>query len=108
MFSLKTAIALTAAVVGIAAGGVASAQEVGVLTYTVRYNPSQLDTDAGTRRVYSRLVLAAEKVCPQQSNSHIVTSAVIECRKQAIAGAVEKIHNSRLAALSAARLLKAG
>jgi hypothetical protein len=49
--------------------------------------------------LYHQLLVAAEKVCPQ-TLGRLPSEAVVECRKQAVAGAVEKIHNTRLAALS--------
>jgi UrcA family protein len=101
MFNVKSmALALTAAAAGVLAGGMANAQNPQPLTTIVKYDASLLDTDEGARRVYYRLVLAAEKVCPENYSTRIQTSAVVECRKQAIAQAVEKIHSTRLAALS--------
>ena len=44
---------------------------------------------------------AAEKVCAiEPAGTRLPSEAVVKCRKEAVAGAVEKIHNSRLAALA--------
>ncbi len=67
----------------------------------IHYSPASLASDSGVRRLYGRLVSAAEKVCDQPQVGRFASSAVIECRKQAMAGAVAQIHNARLADLSA-------
>jgi hypothetical protein len=47
--------------------------------------------------------MAAEKVCViEPAGSRLPNEAVLKCRKEAIANAVDKIHNQRLAALHAA------
>ena len=56
----------------------------------------------GAKALYRRLVNAAAEVCPQYGgNPHFVTGAVRHCREQAIANAVFKINNPRLAAVHA-------
>jgi UrcA family protein len=103
MLKLKTAaLALSGAVLALSLSSLASAEEA-LPSLVVHYNTSQLDTNEGVHQLYSRLLIAAEKVCPQNPGSHLVSEAVVECRHKAIEGAVEKIHNSRLAALSSAR-----
>jgi UrcA family protein len=68
----------------------------------VRYNPEMLATDSGAHALYYRLTVAAEQVCPEtHNNTHIVSETILNCRKQAVASAVEKIHNQRLAAVYA-------
>jgi UrcA family protein len=54
--------------------------------------------------LYRRIEMAAEKVCViEPAGSRLPNEAVLKCRKEAIAGAVEQIHNQRLASLHATR-----
>jgi UrcA family protein len=71
-----------------------------VPSITVKYDPRSLTSDAGAKAVYRHLVRAAEEVCPGPvTGSLIVSSAVLECRKEAVARAIRQIDNPRLAAL---------
>ena len=74
----------------------------------VHYNAGMLDTDSGARAVYYRIARAAEQVCPNNSYSLLVDRRIVQCRRQAIAAAVDKIHNQRLAAVYAAVTSKSG
>jgi UrcA family protein len=86
----------------VSAGAVsAAATDDDVPAVTVRYNPSSLETEQGAKALYRRLVNAAVEVCPQFGNPRWVTDAVRHCREQAIANAVFKINNPRLAAVYA-------
>ncbi len=61
----------------------------------VRYDSMMLAT------LYARLSAAADKVCQDDSvGSHLPSVAALQCRKQAIQAAVEKVHNPRLVAVS--------
>jgi len=86
---------------GMAAAGAASAatQDGDVPSKAVRYDSASLLTDTGAHVVYRKIVSAAEAVCPANPGSVILSGAVQECRAQAIAAAVMKINNSRLAAI---------
>ncbi len=67
-------------------------------SFAVHYSIHSLATDDGVRTLYRRIVLAAEEVCPRPSGSSVfVNPAVRACREQAIAGAVQKIDNPKLA-----------
>jgi len=103
MTRLATKILLLGGIAGLAVAGVATAapanSEAPVLV--VRYNGELLATDSGARALYHRIARAAEQVCPHDY-SVLVNRAIMECRRQAIAGAVDKIHNQRLAAVYAA------
>jgi UrcA family protein len=101
MFNFKPVVLAAAAALSASAMGVASAQSnnAEAPTLVVRYHASALQSDDGVRHLYHQLLVAAERVCPQPVGK-LPGEAVIECRKQAVAGAVEKIHNTRLAALS--------
>jgi UrcA family protein len=83
---------------GMAAAGAAT-QDEEVPNQTVKYDSASLLTDTGAHVVYRKIVYAAEAVCPANPGSLILSGAVQECRAQAIAAAVMKINNSRLAAI---------
>src|SRR6185437_12220187 len=87
--------------------GAAFASPVEAPRQVVRYELASLSTDAGARALYARIAKAAEKVCP--NNYSLMTSSLVqECREQAVADAVAKIHNQRLAAVHAAASSKSG
>ena len=100
MNNFKFAVLAMAGSVGLALAGTAGAQANDAPKLVLHYDAASLQTDAGVRHLYTRLSTAAEKVCPQGSSLRFPTAAVVECRRQAMAGAVEQIHNTRLAALS--------
>ncbi|HEX3912734.1 MAG TPA: UrcA family protein [Steroidobacteraceae bacterium] len=91
----------------VTAAGAAFASPVSAPRKAVFYDSAALQTDAGARALYSRIVRAAAEVCPNDF-SLLATRLVRECREQAIANAVGKIHNERLAELHAAATEKAG
>jgi UrcA family protein len=85
---------------GIGAAG-AAVQEDGAPSIVVKYNPDNLLTDGGARVVYKKIVTAAVQVCPTRVDSFMPSEAVRQCRAQAIARAVLKINNPKLAAIHA-------
>jgi UrcA family protein len=88
-----------------AAGTAAAGPVVGdVPVLVVRYNADMLETDSGARALYSRLARAAERVCPDVSYNLLPNPAVRKCREDALEGAINKIHNQRLAAVHAAHV----
>jgi UrcA family protein len=91
------------ALFGIAAVGASAAfaSPVSAPRQVVRYDAVILSTDAGARALYAKISRAAEKVCPN-TYSLVNSRFVQECREQAIAGAIAKIGNQRLAELHAA------
>ena len=108
MTRLATKMMLLGGFVAFAAAGVAAASpSPDVPTLVVRYNADMLATDSGARSLYHRLAIAAEEVCPQPSG-RFPNAKIVECRNEAIAGAVSKIHNQRLAAVHAAATSKSG
>jgi UrcA family protein len=110
MTRLATKMMLLGGFVGLAAGGVAAASPTSfdAPSVSVRYNSDMLATDSGARALYHRLATAAADVCPQSTESRITSPKVIRCRNEAIAAAVNKIHNQRLAAVHAAATSKSG
>jgi UrcA family protein len=86
----------------------ASPQQEMVPTLVVRYSSDALETDSGAKALYRRLARAAQDVCPSPSNTRILNPVIAKCREDAITGAVNKIHNQRLAAVHAAASAKSG
>ena len=104
-FSFK--FPLVGALFGMAAAGAALASPVNAPRQVVQYDLASLSTDAGARAVYARIARAAARVCP--NNYSLMTSSLVqECRDQAIANAVAKIGNQRLAQVHAAASSKSG
>jgi len=65
---------------------------------TVEYSFSELATDAGTRAVYARIKRAAEAVCPSYDAMDLEMADVSQaCQRQAVARAIARIGNDRLA-----------
>jgi UrcA family protein len=105
MKKITAKMLLLGGLAALAAAGVAGASPASsdVPALSVRYHADMLSTDIGARALYRRLSEAAEQVCPAQpTETRIVNEKVMKCRNQAIAAAVEKIHNQRLAAVYAA------
>jgi UrcA family protein len=89
----------------VAAAGAANASPPDVSSVKIRYTTASLTTDSGTEALYHRLVRAAERVCEEWhiSSSPFPREGEKKCREEAVAGAVEKIHNPRLVALYAGK-----
>lgn len=89
---------------GVMAAGAASAAgpNDNVPTVVVKYSEQSLATDEGVQILYRRITSAAKQVCPDAPIRNFgVQRQVEECRTQAMARAIQKIDNSRLAALYA-------
>jgi UrcA family protein len=100
-----TLLMILCGAVSAAAAGAVSAATVAdeVPRLIVRYQPDSLESEAGARSLYHRLVRAAEEVCPAGLVDHpFLSSGVRHCREQAVARAVQEIGNTRLAAVHAA------
>ena len=110
MSRLATKMMLLGGFMGLAAAGVAAASPTtgDAPALLVRYNADMLVTDSGVRALYHRLTEAAAEVCPQPSNTRIISEKVVRCRNEALAAAVAKIHNQRLAAVHATAMSKSG
>jgi UrcA family protein len=103
MTNLATKV-LMLGLAGVAAASAANAADSEATALVVRYSPAALTTDSGAQALYHRLTIAAEKVCENPVSEGLrISPAELECRKQALANAVEKIHNTRLAAAYATR-----
>lgn len=96
-----TLLMVLCGVVGAVGAGAVGAAPVAddVPRQVVKYSPATLDTDAGVRSLYHRIVKAAEAVCPIPSGTRFVPTGVAECRAEAVARAVRQIDNPHLAAL---------
>lgn len=101
MTTLVTKVLLTGALAGFAAAAGAAPAQADAPSLVVHYSSGALATDTGARAVYHRIALAAEQVCPAPTDVHFIPEGVAKCREQAIAAAVGKIHNQRLAAVYA-------
>jgi UrcA family protein len=100
----KIALLVLGTFAGVMAAGAASAAspDDNVPTVVVKYSEQSLATDAGVYTLYRRITSAAKQVCPDASiRNFSVQRQVEQCRDQAIARAIQKIDNSRLAALHA-------
>jgi UrcA family protein len=99
-----TLLMVLCGVVGAAASGAVSAASVAddLPRQVVKYSPATLNSDAGVRSLYHRIVKAAEAVCPITPGTLLVPRAVAECRAESVARAVHQIDNPSLAALYAA------
>ena len=97
---------LLGSLAGIMAAGGASAAGLdsdAPPSVVVKYSEQSLATDEGVSALYSRITSAARRVCPDAPIGNLGLRAQVEhCRNEAIARAVGKIDNSRLAALHAA------
>jgi UrcA family protein len=72
----------------------------GVRTVAIHYGDLNLQTDAGNAALFGRLRQAAEQVCgPDDARNLSMRSIVRECKREAIARAVEQVGSVRLAAL---------
>lgn len=105
--SKLTALMVALGFVGAASVGSVNAAEVDAdaPTATVKFDPELLNTEAGARTVYHRIVRAAERVCPDPlTGTRLVSASTQECRNQAVAKAVSQIHNTRLAGIYSATM----
>jgi UrcA family protein len=103
---VKTVILFIASLAGTASLGVASAapSDAKVPTLILHYSEQSLAANGGVDDLYRRIASAAKRVCPNDSIHDIRALAQIDvCRREAVARAVQQIHNSQLAALSASR-----
>jgi UrcA family protein len=104
MTSLATKLLLAGGFAVAAAGAaVASPTDSEVPSVVIHYTTASLATDSGVQALYRRIEMAAEKVCfNEPAGTRLPNQAVLKCRKDAVAGAVERVHNLRLATLYAA------
>ncbi|MGA2778081.1 MAG: UrcA family protein [Steroidobacteraceae bacterium] len=87
---------------------VAAAPDSDAPSVTIRYADLDLTSEAGTRALYHRLLVAAKEVCPDPSTRDLATLHFIEgCRQQAIVNAARQIPSPQLAAM-VAHTAKAG
>jgi len=106
MTSLASKMLLIGGLAAAAAGAaVAAPADNDVYSVVIRFPTASLATESGVHSLYRRIEMAAEKVCViEPAGTRLPNEAVVKCRKEAVAGAVEKIHNQRLAALHAASI----
>jgi UrcA family protein len=72
----------------------------GVRTTTIYFGDLNLQSDSGNAALFGRLRQAAERVCGQADVRDLTArTAVRECKREAVARAVEQVGSVRLAAL---------
>jgi UrcA family protein len=100
--TITLAACLLGAVAGTAsAAGVAS--DADVRTMRVTYSDLNLATEQGSRVLYARIEAAARQVCaPDDQRNLAAVAAARACKAQAVAQAVNTVHNPTLAAVYAA------
>ena len=97
--SIASALVLVALGFGLTAPAGATTARVGPNgeeTYrtTVHYGDLNLQTRQGADELYSRLSLAAMRVCEDGSDPYVrLTHTYKECRQEAVSGAVREINN---------------
>jgi UrcA family protein len=101
--SLMVAGALAA--LGVTATASAAPQSDAAPSITVRYNDLNLATQSGIDALYARISVAARQVCPVADYRVLNSvSASDQCRAEAVAHAVQKVNNPKLAVLHTARV----
>jgi UrcA family protein len=102
----RVALVLLGSLAGVMAAGAAGAAtpDSGVPSVVVKFDALTLDTDSGVNQLYRRIESAAKQVCPDGTMRDLSAHQRVEqCRKQAVARAIQQIDNPRLAALHAVR-----
>lgn len=99
----KFSLLLLGSLAGVVALGTASAADIDAApSLVVKYSQQSLATDDGVQDLYRRITLAARKVCPEISVRDLSARRQVEqCRDAAVARAIRRIDNSRLAAVYA-------
>ena len=99
-----TLICATVALFAIAAIAPAHSPTPGeVPSVTVKYDASKANTESGALELYGRLMFAARQVCPSDEGQYIeFVVQSHQCQKEAVARAVNQLHNRRLVEIAAA------
>ena len=100
----KLALVALGALAGVLGAGFAGAAgtDSDLPFVVVKYTNQSLATDAGVKALYSQIVRAARKVCPDPAIRDLEVQKLAEtCRNEAVARAIHKVDNSQLAALYA-------
>ncbi|MFI4889374.1 MAG: UrcA family protein [Steroidobacterales bacterium] len=100
--------ALGAAAAWIATAALAPAAQAApaddVPSVVIKYDANQAATERGALELYARLVYAARQVCPSDDTGNLARVALArQCQKDAVARAVNQIHERRLVEIAAAR-----
>jgi UrcA family protein len=106
MSNFKSFIFLAAsAVVSVGTVGAAVAADAQAAPkMVVHFSAQDLNSEAGIQKVYQSIRAAAENVCPGvETGTYLASESTLKCRRAAIAGAVDAIHNKRLAEVATAR-----
>ena len=83
--------------------GVTAASDADVSAIVVRYGDLNLATEQGTKALYRRIAFVAKQVCPDGESRGLENlNRARACQRDAIARAVQSVHNERLAAIFSA------
>jgi UrcA family protein len=100
----KVALLMVAASLGFAMVAGAATVDSDAPSLVVKYNSQSLTTDVGVQQLYRRILDAAKQVCPEAYALEIgVSPGAQACRARAVADAIQRIGNTRLASLYATR-----
>lgn len=102
--NIRTATATAALVASAALATVVHAAPAGDAPgVVIRYDAASVATGQGARELYQRIERAAAQVCPEGSAYGLAHQSVVQqCRRDAIARAVDAIHQQRLVEIAAA------
>lgn len=97
-------VALVAGAVGVPVSFAQSppieVREGDIPSVTVKFDPADLQTRGGSRALYNRLKVAAEKVCPERAGTLMAISqnlAAQRCIDETVERAVKDVNNPRFA-----------
>jgi UrcA family protein len=102
MSNLKSFVLLAATAIA-SMGAVGAASAADTPNMQLQFKPEELTTEEGVQKVYRRIREAAENVCTGvTTGTHIASAREQSCRRDAVASAVQAIHNKRLAEVASA------
>lgn len=104
LFALATGAFTLSALADSTAATQSRVTSTGAAAIVVHYGDLDLNTDAGSARLYRRIASAARQVCPDEFSRDLATVAASQkCQAVAIATAVQDVHSPMLAQVYAAR-----
>ena len=102
--ALIAALAGAVCVLSLPRAATAAQPETTAPRIVVHYGDLDLTTQAGAEELYRRIAQAAHDVCPRPGRALTSLMATQACRRDALARAVDSMHNGMLAQVRAARL----
>jgi UrcA family protein len=77
--------------------------DAGVRTQVLRYEASDLDNPVAAQRLYTRLRLAAKRLCRQETDQTSNGDGAAACEAAAVAEAVTRVNHASITAIHHAR-----